>query len=173
MTAGKYFASRFASQGVNIVSGLAIGCDTAVHEGALLVGGATTAFLGGGLDEIYPRENEGMARRIVDNGGLLLSEYPIGMPGNKYTLVARDRLQAGLASATLVIQCSRHSGTMHASKATLSAGKPLLVVDYKSGVDPSRTEGNEYLKSIGAMGLSSEAFAASPEKYLGLVKGRR
>lgn len=158
---------------MNIVSGLALGCDTAAHEGALKVGGATTAFLGGGLDEIYPQENEGLARRIVERGGLLLSEYPVGTQGNKYTLVARDRLQAGLAAATLVVQCSRHSGTMHASKATLSAGKPLLVVEYKSWVDPSKTEGNEYLKSIGAAGLSSEAFAASPEKYLGLVKGRR
>ena len=94
--AGIYFAEKFAEQGFNIVSGLAIGCDTTGHQGALNVKGATTAFLANGLDweSIYPKENLELAKNIVESGGLLLSEYPVGQRGNSYTLVERDRLRA-------------------------------------------------------------------------------
>lgn len=104
LSAGKYTAGEFAKRGFNIVSGLAIGCDTCGHEGALFVGGKTTAFLANGLDckSIYPKENLDLAKRIVASGGLLLSEYPVGQGVSQYALVARDRLQAWLARATVV-----------------------------------------------------------------------
>lgn len=110
--AGKHFSSEFAKRGYNIVSGLAIGCDTTGHQGALAVGGATTAFLANGLDwaSIYPKENLNLAKDIVTKGGLLLSEYPIGQTCGKYSLVARDRLQAGLSYATIVIQTGERGG---------------------------------------------------------------
>ena len=126
--AGTFLASEFAKRGLSIVSGLAIGCDTCGHRGALAVGGKTVAFLAHGLDMVYPPENESLAHEIVENGGLLLSEYPIGIGVNRYNLVARDRLQAGLSNATLVIQTGVHGGTMHASIATLNSHKPLYVV---------------------------------------------
>lgn len=130
--AGRYFAETFAKQGFNIVSGLAIGCDTSAHEGALIGGGKTTAFLAHGLgwDSIYPKENIDLARRIVDEGGLLLSEYSIDQPINRYQLVARDRLQAGLSNGTIVIQTGEIGGTMHAVNATIFANKPLFAVDF-------------------------------------------
>ena len=135
--AGKYFAEQFAAKGFNIVSGLALGCDTAGHEGALAAGGITTAFLANGLDwaSIFPRENLDLAQRIVANNGLLLSEYPVGQPCSKHALVARDRLQAGLACATIVIQTRINGGTMHAVNATISANKPLFAVEYKNAAD--------------------------------------
>ena len=134
VTAGEFFAEELARNGFNIVSGLAIGCDTAGHNGALAAGGFTTAFLANGLswDNIYPQENLNLAKQIVDNGGLLLSEYPIGHQGSRYNFVERDRLQAGLACATLVIQTDVIGGTMHAVRATLQAGKPLYAVDFKN-----------------------------------------
>lgn len=86
--AGEYYASAFAAIGVNIVSGLALGCDTTGHRGALDAGGVTTAFLAHGLDSTYPQENTDLAMEIVGKGGLLMSEYPVGTRVNRYNLVA-------------------------------------------------------------------------------------
>jgi DNA processing protein len=114
--AGIFFASELAKKGFNIVSGLAVGCDTTGHEGALSVGGTTTAFLANSLawNDIYPQANVELAHRIVENGGLLVSEYPLGYKGGKYAFISRDRLQAGLSYATLVVQTGEKGGTMHA-----------------------------------------------------------
>ena len=133
MAGGEYLASEFAKRGFNIVSGLAIGCDTSGHKGALKAGGKTTAILANGLDHnsIYPPENQDLAEEIVEGGGLLLSEYRIGSVVNRYNLVARDRLQAGLALATLVVQTGERGGTMHAATTTLKANKPLFAIRYK------------------------------------------
>ena len=130
--AGIYFSSEFARKGYNIVSGLAIGCDTTAHKGALAAKGTTTAFLANGLDwdSIYPKENLSLAKEIVSNGGLLLSEYPVGQSCGRYSLVARDRLQAGLSYATVVIQTGVKGGTFHAINATLASKKPLFAIEY-------------------------------------------
>lgn len=158
--AGVYFGREFAKRGYNIVSGLAIGCDCAGHIGALEVGGATTAFLANGLNwsSIYPRENLNLAKDIVNNGGLLLSEYPIGDNCDRYKLVSRDRLQAGLSYATIVVQTGISGGTMHAVNATLKAKKPLFVVSYTSDTDlcDDKTKGNIMLLENGAYSLQSK-----------------
>ena len=154
---GKYLAGEFAKRGFNIVSGLAIGCDTCGHEGALNVNGKTTAILANGLDtkSIYPPENRDLAENIVKNGGVLLSEYPINTSVNRYSLVARDRLQSGLAQATLVIQTGKAGGTMHAAKATLAANKPLYVMLFKKEETNKHEKclGNEVLHEQGAIYL--------------------
>ena len=151
---GEYLAGEFAKRGLNIISGLAIGCDTCGHKGALMVGGKTTAILANGLDHdsIYPEENQDLAEEIVNSGGLLLSEYRIGTTVNRYNLVARDRLQAGLASATLVIQTGVKGGTMHAANATLMANKDLFVMQFKDEVTNNHEKclGNAYLIKKGA-----------------------
>ena len=151
---GEYLAGEFAKRGLNIISGLAIGCDTCGHKGALKVGGKTTAILANGLDHdsIYPEENQDLAEEIVNSGGLLLSEYRIGTTVNRYNLVARDRLQAGLASATLVIQTGVKGGTMHAANATLMANKYLFVMQFKDEVTNNHEKclGNAYLIKKGA-----------------------
>ena len=133
VSGGTYLAGEFAKRGFNIVSGLAVGCDTCGHKGALKVGGKTTAILANGLDHnsIYPPENQVLAEEIVQNGGLLISEYRIGTPVNRYSLVARDRLQSGLSLATLVVQTGEHGGTMHAATATLQSNKPLYTIYFK------------------------------------------
>lgn len=164
--AADFFASEFASYGVNIISGLALGCDSIAHEAALSVNGSTTAILAGGLDSIYPKENRGLAERILCAGGLLISENPVFTQTNKYNLVARDRIQAALGDATLVIQTGVSGGTMHAAKATLSAGKPLFVVDYKDSA-PDVVHGNLLLKGQGAIGLSSSQWKENREFYMG------
>ena len=144
--AGLHFSREFAKRGYNIVSGLAIGCDATGHQGALSVGGTTTAFLAIGLDwaYIYPKENLSLAKEIVSNGGLLLSEYPVGQSCGRYSLVARDRLQAGLSYATIVIQTGIKGGTMHAVNATINSQKPLFAVEFKNNEDTisEKVQGN-------------------------------
>ena len=156
---GKYLASEFAKRGFNIISGLAIGCDTCGHKGALEVGGKTTAFLAHGLDTVYPKQNKELVEEILKNGGLLLSEYPIGTSLNKYYLVARDRLQAGLSFATLVIQTGVSGGTMHAANTTLKAGKQLYAIWYKT--EHTRNEekvlGNDFLVGKGASYIKGDS----------------
>lgn len=151
---GTFLAGEFAKRGFNIVSGLAIGCDTCGHKGALKVGGKTTAILANGLDysSIYPPENQDLAEEIVENGGLLISEYRIGTPVNRYSLVARDRLQSGLSLATLVVQTGEHGGTMHAATATLKAGKPLFTMLFKDDATNQHEKclGNALLVKKGA-----------------------
>ena len=145
--AGIYLAEEFAKRGFCIVSGLALGCDTIGHRGALKAGGRTIAFLAHGLDTIYPAQNKKLAEEIIANEGLLLSEYPIGISVSRYNLVARDRLQAGLSLATLVIQTGIKGGTMHAAITTANAGKPLFVVKYsdKETDGHEKTQGNHFL----------------------------
>lgn len=158
VSGGTYIAGEFAKQGFNIVSGLAIGCDTCGHRGALKVGGKTTAFLANGLDHdsIYPSENQELAEEIVNKGGLLLSEYPIKQTVNRYSLVARDRLQAGLSLATIVIQTGIKGGTMHAATTTLKAGKPLYAMKFKdeSTNNHEKCLGNAHLVEEGAKYIS-------------------
>jgi len=155
--AGVYLSREFARRGFCIVSGLALGCDTMGHRGALDVGGYTIAFLAHGLDSVYPPQNTELANEIVARGGLLLSEYEIGTPVSRYNLVARDRLQAGLSMATLVIQTGVNGGTMHAAQNTANSGKPLYVVKYTdSHIDQDeRTQGNHLLvEKMGAKYIS-------------------
>ena len=143
--AGTYLAKVLAEKGFNIVSGLALGCDTAAHKGALDGNGVTTATLGGGLDKVYPSENIELADKIVNAGGLLLSEYPVGEETSPYTLVARDRLQAALSQAVIVIQTDVNGGTMHAVNAASVVGKPIFAVEYRHNLESKYDGGNKYL----------------------------
>ena len=153
--AGMYYAKYFAEKGFNIVSGLALGCDTIAHKGALSVNGTTTAILAHGLQMISPKRNEFIAKEILEKGGLLLSEYLFGVPAYNTSFVERDRLQAGLAIATIVIQTGIKGGTMHAVRTTINNNKILAVVNYKeqSVKCNENVAGNELLISRGSFSL--------------------
>ena len=153
--AGMYYAKYFAEKGFNIVSGLALGCDTIAHKGALSVNGTTTAILAHGLQMISPKRNEFIAKEILEKGGLLLSEYLFGVPAYNTSFVERDRLQAGLAIATIVIQTGIKGGTMHAVRTTINNNKILAVVNYKeqSVKCNENVAGNELLNSRGSFSL--------------------
>lgn len=141
-TASEFFAKNLAGKGVNIVSGLALGCDTFAHKGALEGNGITTAILGGGLDQIYPSENKKIADRIVEERGLILTEYPVGEATTSYSLVARDRLQAALSQVILVIQTNVNGGTMHAVRSAAAANKAIFGVEFKKDLRDEYIGGN-------------------------------
>lgn len=120
-------AGHFASSGVSIVSGLAVGIDAAAHVAALDAGGHTVAVIGHGLQTIYPREHAALAERILDQGGALISEYPFGTPLVPRRLFERDRIQAGLSQAVVMVQSKPDGGSMHTAKAALRYGRRLYV----------------------------------------------
>lgn len=150
-----YYSKYFAKKEYNIVSGLALGCDSIAHNGALSVHGMTTAILAHGLHMVSPKSNEKLAREILDNGGLLLSEYFVGTPAFSTFFVERDRLQAGLSLATIVIQAGIKSGTMHAARTAINNNRLLACVRYKDDIVRNQecVQGNNLLIRQGAYSL--------------------
>ena len=96
-----------------VISGLALGCDAAAHRGCLDAKGKTIAIVATGLDIVHPKEHKSLQEEILKNGGLIISEHPIGVKANPTRLVARNRLQAALAEKVVIAQCPVKSGTMH------------------------------------------------------------
>jgi DNA processing protein len=153
---GKKVSRTFAENGFNIVSGLAKGCDAAAHLGATEANGLTTAFLAHGLQMIYPKENSTLAQKILDNNGLLVSEYPTGSSPIGNFFVERDRLQAYLSDLLIVIQTDIKGGTMHAVGTIVKSKKTLAAIypDLNSFREHPKSRGNEYLiKEMGAIPL--------------------
>jgi len=120
--------SVLVSTGYGIVSGLATGIDTTAHEAALAEGGRTWAYLGSGVDYPTPRENVELAERIVAAGGGLLAEVDPGTKPSARTLVARDRLQSGTSSLTVIGQSGIPSGTLHTARFAIEQERSLVVV---------------------------------------------
>lgn len=131
-TQGKLMAKRLAkelaSRGIVIVSGLALGIDTAAHEGALESEGKTIAVLANGLDTIYPSQNTALADKIIGNGGTLLSEYPLQTPSYPSNFIARNRIVSGLCIAIIVIEAPERSGTLATARFALEQGREVFVV---------------------------------------------
>jgi DNA processing protein len=101
-----------AAASLPVISGMALGIDTAVHRGALEGGGGTIAVLGSGPDRAYPPSNRRLHRRIAGEGGLVISELPPGAGAFRWTFPARNRLMAALGSITVVVEAARHSGSL-------------------------------------------------------------
>lgn len=147
-----FVAGEFVREGFCVVSGLAAGCDAVAHESALREGGKTIAFMAHGLHQVYPPENRALADRMLAQGGLLLSEFPFGASCSKYGFIARDRLQAGLSLATVVVQTDVNGGSMHVANATLAARKPLFTIYFEDEKTRSLdiSKGNASLVAKGA-----------------------
>lgn len=118
---------RASAHGSGIVSGLALGIDAAAHEAALGYGTPTWAILGGGVDVPSPRQHGGLAERILDAGGGLISEQLPGTEPNPQRLASRNRLQSAAARAVVVAQCGIPSGTLHTARFAIEQGRLLVV----------------------------------------------
>ncbi len=135
-----------ADQKLNVVNGLAVGCDTGAIQGALSVGGVCVAILPCGLEQIYPKTNQKLSDKIVSEGGCLLSEYPIGTTLQKHLFVRRDRLQSGISQGVIVVEAEKDSGTMHTVEFAQKQRKRLACY-YSSLLKMS--SGNKYLEEKG------------------------
>src|SRR3989344_1661524 len=110
-TAAK-LAEELSRAGIAVVSGLAMGIDTAAHTGALKGGSPTLAVLGNGLPKIYPAQNENLAKKIIEQGGAVVSEYETGTPSYKDNFIQRNRIISGLSLAVVVIEAPARSGAL-------------------------------------------------------------
>jgi len=122
------FAAKAASWGITVVSGGAIGCDMAAHQGALDAGGRTIVVLGSGADVVYPLRARGLFREVLAAQGVLLSEAPWGSAPLAWAFSKRNRIIAALARATLIVEAGLPSGTFQTADHTLALGNEVLVV---------------------------------------------
>ena len=125
---GRKAALFYAEKGLTVVSGLALGCDTIAHRATLDANGKTIAILPSALDKVLPPQNRGLAREIVNNGGLVISEYSVNSTMNKFNYAQRDRIQSLLTDVALVIQSDDDGGTMIAVRKSLKDGKRVYAI---------------------------------------------
>lgn len=140
---------------IAIISGLAIGMDSIAHEAALAAGLHTIAVPGSGLDPsvIYPRSNVQLAHRIVQSGGALLSEYAPDFKATQWSFPQRNRIMAGLAHATLVIEAEQKSGTLITSRMATDYNRDVFAVP--GNIFSSSSAGPHMLIKLGATPVTS------------------
>jgi DNA processing protein len=146
-------ASELGEHGYVVVSGLARGIDAAAHKASLSTG--TVAVLAGGLDRIYPEENAPLAKSIVDHGGMLLTEKPMGWEPRAKDFPRRNRIVAGLSLGVVVVEAAKRSGSVITARLALEQNREVFAVP-GSPLDP-RAEGGNHLIQEGAKLVTSAA----------------
>lgn len=142
-------ADEVVKKGRVVVSGLAVGIDSAAHNGALDAGGKTIAVLGSGVLNIYPPESKMLAERVVRSGALLCEVSPdagVSTPG----LIARNRMITGLSAGVMVVQSNRDGGAMHAARFAVAQGRTLYTPETTLG-DPNAAQSLADLQRMGAL----------------------
>jgi len=144
---------ELAAAGLVAVSGLARGVDGEAHRGALEAGGLTVAVLGCGVDRDYPAAHGQLAARIVATGGLIVSEYAPGVEPAPWRFPARNRIIAGLCSASVVVEARERSGALITADFALEEGREVFVVPGE--ITSALSAGSNALLRLGATPLLS------------------
>jgi len=131
-------AKDLARYGISVVSGLALGIDAMAHRGNIEGGAPTVAVLGSGLDNVYPSSNRTLARRTLETGGCLLSEYPPGARPYKSHFPARNRIISGLSRGVLIIEAPQKSGALITARFALEHNRELWVAACGIAADNGR-----------------------------------
>ena len=152
LNAAETLAMSLAERGITLVSGGARGIDTRIHTGALKGKGRTIVVVANGLDRTYPRENKRLFRDIVENGGAILSEYTFGTEPRAQHFPARNRIIAGMAAATIVIEAALGSGSLITADFALEEGRDLFAMP--GSIFAETSKGTNRLLQMGAMALT-------------------
>ena len=123
-----FFSYELAKRNVNIVSGLAIGIDSVAHIATLRCGGKTVAVIGNGLDNVYPKQNKVLADKIIENGGLIMSEFITGTPPEKNNFPRRNRIISGISNAVIVVEANHKSGSLITANFAINQGKEVWAI---------------------------------------------
>ncbi|GAB3541430.1 DNA-processing protein DprA [Noviherbaspirillum agri] len=121
------FSETLSHAGLTIISGLALGIDTAAHQGGLRGSGSTVAVIGTGADIVYPARNRGLAHQIAA-GGCILSEYALGVPAIAANFPRRNRIISGLAQGVLVIEAAAQSGSLITARMAAEQGRDVFAI---------------------------------------------
>jgi len=138
-----------AQRGITVVSGFARGIDAAAHRGALEAGGRTVAVLGTGIDEVYPREHRKLAAEILDSGGALVSQFPLGTPPVSENFPYRNRIISGLSLGVVVVEAAENSGSLITARLAIEQNREVFAVP--GNITSRNSFGTNYLiKGAGA-----------------------
>ena len=147
------FGYELARTGATVISSGGYGVDEAAHRGALAADGKTIVVLANGIDRPHPHQQAQLFEAVVDHGGLLVSEYPIGTPPTRTRFHARCRLLAALSAATVIVEAGLRSGALAVARAADELGRPVFGVPGPIHSDTSK--GVSELLRIGAAAAAS------------------
>ena len=142
-------ARDLAQRGVTVVSGFARGIDSSAHRGALEAGGRTVAVLGTGIDECYPRDHKKLAGDVLNNGGALVTQFPLGTPPVSENFPYRNRIISGLSLGVVVVEASENSGSLITARLAMEQNREVFAIP--GNITSRNSFGTNYLiKGAGA-----------------------
>ena len=148
INASEMLSRDLASRGVSIISGLARGIDTAAHRGAIRGQGKTVAVMGTGIESVYPKENAGLVREILDSGGCLVSQFPLDTPPIPENFPYRNRIISGLSLGVLIVEASERSGSLITARLAMEQNREVMAVP--GNITSGNSFGTNYLIKSGA-----------------------
>ena len=151
--ATKKIVTELVGYGCVIVSGLALGLDSVAHAAALDARGTTIAVLPSGIRRIYPASHAGLAKRILQNGGALISEYGDDRAPQKFSFTERNRIVAGMSQAVVVVEAAQRSGTLITARLGLEQNREICAVP--GPINSPTSEGANMLIQSGAHAVTS------------------
>lgn len=146
--AAEMLARDLASRGICVVSGLARGIDTSAHRGAIAGGGKTIAVMGTGLDAVYPKENGKLVNEILESGGAVVTQFPLGTPPIPENFPYRNRIISGLSYGVLIVEASERSGSLITARLAMEQNREVMAVP--GNITSGNSFGTNYLIKAGA-----------------------
>ncbi len=146
--AAEMLSRDLASRGICIISGLARGIDTVAHRGAIRGNGKTVGVLGTGIDGAYPKENTRLIKEILDSGGAVVSQFPLGTPPLKDNFPYRNRIISGLSLGVLIVEASERSGSLITARLAMEQNREVMAIP--GNITSANSYGTNYLIKSGA-----------------------
>ncbi len=146
--AAELLGRDLAVAGVCVISGFARGIDSTAHRAAVTAGGRTIAVFGTGIDMIYPKENKELVDEIIESGGAIVSQFPLGTPPLRENFPYRNRIISGLSHAILVVEASEKSGSLITARLASEQGREVMAIP--GNITSKNSFGTNYLIKSGA-----------------------